>query len=256
MYCPQCGTEAELGQRFCRSCGVNLKVVSKAVTLGEAIARGDGGPLPKIKEMIESVKIKHATEQVSHAMDEMSQRVSRGLDKRGNERDLQDALKESVQKLSKEDDERADHNQPWWANFRDKRTPEQRREDHIVKGMVSLFSGIGLMIFLYFFLAALVLKIPPEILAKLPFELDPLLKVFWLVGLLPTLSGLGRIIAGLTIKVTRPRTIEGEEKTEPALENAGRPTFTQRLAAGEELPVSVVEHTTKTLDRKAPVLRK
>ena len=45
---------------------------------------------------------------------------------------------------------------------------------------------------------ALVLKIPPETLARLPFEVEPLVKVAWLVGLLPTLpqyAGLKRALA-------------------------------------------------------------
>ena len=50
------------------------------------------------------------------------------------------------------------------------------------------------------FAGALVLKIPPETLAKIPFELEPVLHVAWLVGLIPTLAGLGRIIAGTLIE--------------------------------------------------------
>jgi hypothetical protein len=44
MYCPQCGTESSSGLQFCRSCGANLKVIGKAVSLSEAIARSDRGP--------------------------------------------------------------------------------------------------------------------------------------------------------------------------------------------------------------------
>src|SRR4051812_47751868 len=186
MYCPKCGTESSAEQRFCRSCGANLKVIGKAVALSEVIARSDRGPMLKIKEMMESAKIKKTTDDVSQALDKMGQDISQ----------------KSV------DNEQA---QPWWMQFKDKRTPERRREDHLTKGMNSLFSGVGLMIFLYYLSTALILKIPPETLAKLPFEVEPVVKMIWLVGLIPALSGLGRIIAGLMIRVAPDRSLEDKE---------------------------------------------
>src|SRR5918992_2880350 len=173
MFCPQCGTESSSGQQYCRSCGANLKFIGKAVTLSEAIARSDRGPLPKIKEMMQSMKAEHSTEEVSQALDQMNKEIVHSFPKI------------EVKTLKKKEP---------------KETSEQRRENHIVKGMVSLFAGIGLMIFLYYFSAALVLKIPPEVLARIPFEVEPALRMLWLVGLIPTLSGLGRITAGLLIR--------------------------------------------------------
>ena len=43
IFCPKCGADAKDEQNYCRKCGVNLALVSKAVNLGEVIARGDGG---------------------------------------------------------------------------------------------------------------------------------------------------------------------------------------------------------------------
>ncbi|HYJ46655.1 MAG TPA: zinc-ribbon domain-containing protein, partial [Pyrinomonadaceae bacterium] len=201
MYCPKCGTESSSDQRFCRSCGSNLKVIGKAVALGEVIARSDRGPMLKIKELVESAKIKKTTDDVSHALDKMGQDISQSP-----------AGKE--------------HPEPWWMKFKDQRTPERRREDHLVKGTISLFSGIGLMVFLYYLAASIVLKIPPETLAKLPFELEPVMKMIWMVGLIPALSGIGRIIAGLMIKSSPPpRSLENEEPLETMKEVAdSRPT--------------------------------
>jgi hypothetical protein len=206
-----------------------LKVIGKAVALSEAIARSDRGPIPKIKEMMESAKIKKTTEDVSSALDQMSHDISQSP--KGKE-----------------------HTHPWWLQFKDNRTPERRREDHLVKGTVSLFSGIGLMIFLYYLSAALVLKIPPETLAKLPFEIEPVLKMIWLVGLIPTLSGLGRIVAGLMIKLTPPKSLEGEETSQPQIKDAEQSQpFIASSFTPEEQPMSVVENTTETLDQKIPV---
>src|SRR5262245_30166979 len=66
-----------------------------------------------------------------------------------------------------------------------KKTPAERREKHLSTGIVSLFSGVGLSIFLYYLSAALVLKLPPHVIAEVPFEIDPVVRVIWLVGLLP-----------------------------------------------------------------------
>jgi zinc-ribbon domain len=233
MYCPKCGTESSAEQRFCRSCGSNLKVIGKAVALGEVIARSDRGPMLKFKEMMESAKIKKTTDDVSQALDKMGQDISE-----------QSAEKE--------------HQLPWWMQFKDTRTPEQRREHHLVKGTVAFFSGIGLMIFLYYLSAALVLKIPPETLAKLPFELDPVVKMIWLVGLIPALSGLGRIIAGLMIKIPPHKSLE-EKEARPALDQRVNSQPSINETAGrfihEGQPGSVTEHTTEMLDQKIPIAR-
>src|SRR5215211_7547286 len=79
MYCPQCGTEAASDQRFCRSCGANLKIIARAVSLGEAVARSDRGPLPKIKAIMNELKAQHAGEEVSRAMERMNEEIVSGI---------------------------------------------------------------------------------------------------------------------------------------------------------------------------------
>ena len=211
MYCPQCGTESSAGLQYCRSCGANLKVIGKAVSLSEAIARTDRGPLPKIKEMMKNLKLEHVTEEVSRAMDQMNTEIIRSTHDLPHKRRW-----------------------PWWKE----KTPEQRRERHIVKGTISLFSGAGLMIFLYYLTGALVLKLPPDIVARAPFEIDPVVRILWLVGLIPMMSGLGHIIAGLTIKSRRPPE-QVEHQTPPVQLKESREMY--------EPPASVSEHTTNIL---------
>ena len=216
MYCPQCGTESSSGLQFCRSCGANLKVIGKAVALSEAIARSDRGPLPKLKEMVKNLKVEQVTEEVSRALDRMNQEiVSTPL-----------AIKPE---------------KPHRPHAKGKKTPAERRENNIVKGVASMFSGIGLMIFLYYFTASLVLKVPPETLARIPFELEPAVRIFWLVGLMPTLSGVGHIIAGLLIRPEPARV--PEEIPQP------QPSFNGRLSS-QQVPGSVTERTTHLLDSR------
>jgi len=206
MYCPQCGTEAQATQ-YCRTCGANLKVIGKAVALSEAVARSDRGPLPKIKEMIGNLKVDHVSDEVSGALDRMNQEIAR---------------------ISPESQQRRA-----WIEFPKRKTPAEKRQDHISKGVVSFFSGIGLTVFLYYLSAALVLKLPPHIIEQIPFVIDPVVRVIWLLGLLPVTSGVGHIIAGLLIRPQR------EEQTPLVLSD--RPLTN---------PMSITDHTTNLLDRK------
>ena len=216
MYCPQCGTESSAGLQYCRSCGANLKVIGKAVTLSEAIARSDRGPLPKIKEMMKNLKVEQVTDDISRAMDEMNNEIVRSSDD-------------------------PTPNKPWWLAGRRKKTAAQRREKHLVTGTISLFSGIGLAIFLYYLTGALVLKLPPEFVAKVPFEIDPVVRILWLVGLMPALSGIGHILAALWIRPDPPKQIEASR---PALERI------EREHIARPMPGSITEHTTNILKHK------
>src|ERR1700704_2460751 len=121
MFCPQCATESIPNQQYCRTCGANLKMIGKAVTLSETIARSDRGPLPKIKEMIRNFKVEHITDDVTRAMEQMNQEIVRNISK----------AKTRAQLERQEKDER-------------------RRENHIVHGMTSMFFGVALMIVLYY----------------------------------------------------------------------------------------------------------
>lgn len=228
MFCPQCGTESSANLQFCRSCGANLKMIGKAVTLSESIARSDRGPLPKIKEMMKSIKIEHATEEITRALDKMNKEIvssARSHARHGS----------------------------WWLAAQKERTAERRRERQIVRGTVSLFSGAGLTIFLYYLSSVLVLKLPPDVIAKIPFELDPVVHVIWLLGLIPMLSGMGRIIAGLTIKPGPVRQVEFAQPQaieEPLVDDqyADNP----KPATPSQTPASITEHTTNILEHKLP----
>jgi len=220
MYCPQCGTESQTTQ-YCRVCGANLKVIGKAVALSEAVARSDRGPLPKIKEMIRDFKVEHVSDEVSGALDRMNQEIAR------------------ISPESKAQRERG-RGRPW-IEFRKRKTPAEKREEHISKGVVSLFSGVGLIVFLYYLSAALILKLPPHIIAQIPFELDPVVKMIWLLGFLPATTGVGHIIAGLLIRPQREQPPQIDEVVSPPRELADRPI-------PNPAPMSVTDHTTNLLE--------
>jgi hypothetical protein len=218
MFCPQCATESSPGLQYCRSCGANLKVIGKAVSLSEAIARSDRGPLPKIKEMMKNLKVEQVTDDISSALDQMNKEI-----------------------VGSSDDPTPD--KPWWLGK--KKTAAQRREKHLVAGTISLFSGIGLAIFLYYLTGALVLKLPPDFVSRVPFEIEPVVRILWLVGLMPALSGVGHIIAGLLIRPDPAQQIEASNPTSKSAQELGATPPIVRAA-----PASVTERTTNILQRK------
>ena len=222
MFCPQCGNESTTGQHYCRSCGSNLKVIGKAVSLSDAISKTDGVPA-KIKEIMSNIKIAHVTEEVSRAMDKMNHEITRStIDHAAN------------------------------AGWKREKSAAERRERHLVKGAVKLFGGGGLTIFLYFLAHALVLKLPQDFLARIPFEVDPVVHVLWLIGLIPMLSGLGHIIAGLTIRPEPARQIEFPEQSPLRIDPVAAATVQyepERTTTTREAPPSVTDRTTNILER-------
>ncbi len=203
-------------------------MIGKAVSLSEAIARTDRGPLPKIKEMMKSFKMEQVSEEISRALDQMNQEIVRNSGSLAKVK--QRHLEQRLEKLS--------HLQKLSRRERKEKTAQRRREQHIVHGLISLFSGVGLMIFLYFLSSSLILKLPENIIAQAPFDIQSLVHVIWLVGLIPTLTGVGRILAGLTI---RP-------ESKPLLELSRPATETNEFPPRFE-PASVTERTTNILNR-------
>jgi hypothetical protein len=225
MFCPQCGTESSAELHYCRSCGANLKVIGKAVSLSEAIAGSDSVP-SKLKEMVKNFKVEKVTDEVSRAMERMNKEIVRSAN-----------------------DPRP--RKPWWLEAK-KKTAEERRERHLTKGTIKLFWGGGLTIFLYFLASALVLKLPPDVIARIPFEINPVVHVLWVLGLIPMLSGVGHIIAGLSIRPEPAGQAELPDQKPLRIDsptNTGRYSAEVTVATPRNAPASVTERTTNILDR-------
>jgi len=225
MFCPQCGTDSAEGQHYCRSCGTNLKVVGRAVTLGDAISKTDGVPA-KLKEIMGNVKIAHVTEEVSRAMEKMNAEIQRSSAEERWERRRR-------------------------RRERKQKTADERRERHLTRGAIKFFTGGGLAIFLYLMFHAVHLNLPPDFIANAPFAVEPLVRSLWAIGLVPMLSGVGHIIAGLSIKVGPPQIAAPEEPPlrieDPVAPSLRDPELT--VASNRPPPQSVTERTTNILDR-------
>ena len=215
IFCPQCGTESSEGQHYCRSCGTNLKVIGKVVTWSDAISKE--GVSPKVKE-----KIAHVSEEVSRAVSKVNNEIARGS--RG---------------------------QPWKPRRRRDKTAEERRERHLTRGFIKFGWGGGLSIFFYSVLHTMQLNLPADVVAAVPFAVDPVVHVLWTIGLIPMLSGVGHVIAGLTIKskpTAKDNSIEAAQmnidSTEPLKLD---PELT--VASVRQTPMSITDRTTNILDR-------
>jgi hypothetical protein len=122
----------------------------------------------------------------------------------------------------------------------------------LTRGFVKLGGGTGLMLFLYFLSHSIVLKLDPDVINKVPFDIPSVARVVWLIALIPMLSGLGHIFAGLAIKPGAPKEIDFPQdaplridppQTDPELTVAGQ----------RQTPISVTERTTNILDRDQPL---
>lgn len=233
IYCPKCGADAVEGQNYCRKCGVNLALVSKAVNLGEVIARGDSGLLPKIRNFMGNMKL-----------DDVSEQVGRHLET------INESLKSANRETSKSVRETSLSLPDWRSEQKSAkkvRSAADRRAKLLAEGFPSLFIGIAMMILLYVFGDSLVLRIPPDRAARIPFDVAEAAKVAWLLGLIPTLSGLGKLVAAGFIRGTPDVTREAE--AQPAQLAPPPEAIPFEL---QDAPPSVTEHTTARLGEHAP----
>ena len=245
MFCPQCGTQSSDELKFCRTCGSNLKVISKAVTLSEAIARSDSVPA-KVKDLVKNLKIEKVTDEVARAMEKMNQEIAKTS---GDHRDWmrarsRDEIRREIRQRRKE------------------KTAEQRSERLVTRGSVTMFSGIGLGVFLYIVGHSVTLNLSPDQISKIPFDLHSLLRVVWLIGLIPALTGFGRIMAGVSIRRDRPSEIrtadeqplrvgDPEETTFVSPTHFAAPQVKQATAfAAGQAPDSVTDRTTNILEHQ------
>jgi hypothetical protein len=245
MFCPQCGTESPPDLKFCRTCGSNLRVIGKAVTLSEAIARSDSVPA-KVKDLVKNLKIEKVTDEVARAMEKMGQEIGHTAT------DHSEWMRARTR-----DDIRRD-----FRLRRKQKTAEQRRERYLTRGFITMFSGIGLGAFLYFAGHNVVLNLSPDQISKIPFDLNSLLHVLWLIGLIPTLSGFGRIMAGFAIRREPQMELKTSDERPLRIEEPAQtpfvspPAFTTRqddeatIFATRHPPDSVTDRTTNILDHQ------
>lgn len=257
FFCPKCGTESLETQRFCKSCGTNLQLIN------DALRTGDSGPGPfgiNIDELAKNavdfakswktswgpgqLKIervprgdRHASRRGENSVDEMRERLrsSREIRRQAREEARRQNLPKPKEYMS----------YSWQHNLRN--------------GLVSLLWGGGLGIALYYLgrtaLDEGFIRNLEESSRGHVQGLEPIVKLIWLIALLPVLKGLAHIIyasffaesmATLATRFTPPPLLEEprsfvRQDTAPVAEREPVPTSYEPSA---EPPPSVTEHTT------------
>lgn len=255
MYCPQCSSEVNEGQKFCKMCGTNMQFVAQAInrsddTLGqmgidvEAFKRNAQEVARKIKEGIH-ISIATAKEHAGHAHSH-----DWGKDWEKTEKTTKELRKQTSGKSRSElRHERAMHNEivkhSWQYNLKN--------------GLISLFSGGGLAILFYYISRTAIDAGTISDIGQLSGHdirgVEQLLNLLWLFALIPILKGAAQLIyaafsafSGQSLnKLTerfpaqQPQVQEPEQFTMPSL---GAP------------PSSVTDHTTELFEEAGPKLNR
>ena len=91
-------------------------------------------------------------------------------------------------------------------------TPEEKRLNEIKEGVLTIFTGIGAMIFLYFFF---------DVVAKKAGDGADIIRSLWWLGIVLVLIGIGMVFNGLFIsqRLVKPK----ERQTRPSLSKSPEP---------------------------------
>lgn len=120
-------------------------------------------------------------------------------------------------------------------------TPEVKRYREIKAGVIVSSVGIGVAIFLLFFMEGVAGHVDPE-------DAEIIRRV-WLAGIIPFMVGLALIINGLVVSKKLVEIAERNEREAKTLEEGATPRGLRTADTSEFIPagMSVTEHTTRHL---------
>ena len=259
MFCPKCGSESLETQRFCKACGTNLQLINDALRTGDSPPGPFGIDIDALarnaKEFAQSWKTSwsgatgklNATEPHASPVDTKEQeRLTREIRRLGREEARRQNLPKPKEYMS----------YSWQHNLRN--------------GLVSLFWGAGLGVVLYYFSQS---AISDGLIQRLEeasrgrfHGIEPLVRMAWLIALLPMLKGLAQILyaaffgesmATLSSRYTVPPMLEEpktffRQDTAPVSE---REPARQNTDPSIAPPPSVTEHTTHFFDESRPQMK-
>ncbi|HWN98226.1 MAG TPA: zinc ribbon domain-containing protein [Blastocatellia bacterium] len=238
MFCPKCGAEALDGQRFCKSCGTNLQLINNALRGGEGGQSFYGVDLEALKQ--------NAAEFAKSWKEGWSGSVGPGIRAgimRGHTtRDIKRRERDEVRRrnLPRPKDWLA---YSWQHNLRN--------------GLMSLFSGAGLGVLLYYLGQNLVgwgaFNEIPHITEKQLEIIQHVAGMAWMLSIFPIVKGGAQIIYASffaeSMKTLSERfTVQLEpeqEQRRPA--RPPEPVVTSHPSL-ETPPASVTEHTTEIFE--------
>lgn len=245
MFCPKCGSNTVEGQRFCKACGTNVQLINDALHSGDSSQGPFGIDVEALKK---------------NAFD-FAQSWKTGWSGVANGKDWHQGARVSAREIREErrkaKEEVRRQNLP-----KPKEYMSYSWQHNLRNGLVSLFWGAGLGIVLYYLGRTL---IDDGLIKQLEASsdghvqgLEPLVRIIWLIALLPVLKGLARIIyaavfgesmATLTARFT-PQPLLDEaphsirQDTAPVSQTEPVRPYEASSEPPREPPPSVTEHTT------------
>ena len=233
MFCPKCGNEALESQKFCKACGTNLHLIYGALE-SEGSGKGPFGidveSLAKqAKEFAESWKTGWGGSgmTVVHTQKRATNPVEKKIEHK------------EQQRLPKPKE---------WLPY--------SWQHNLKHGLISLFSGAGLGVLLYYLsrtaIEADTVRSIEEAAGRNINGLEQLLALVWLIAAIPVLKGFAQIIYAAffaesiaTLSERFVPKVSLQRDTAPQSEEDVPPPFRSAL---EEPPPSVTEHTTKIFE--------
>ena len=223
MFCPKCGVETTEGQRFCKACGVNIQLVSEALSRGE-------DSLGQLRIDIDSVK---------RTITEVGKGIKEGFSGIGSQpakyKDT-NPIPEHIQISQKP---KAGPKPKEWLSY--------SRQHNLKYGLLSLFSGAGFGVFLYYALRVAINAGTIKSLEDLSHThgLEAFVRIMWLFAAIPIAKGIAQIIYGAFFGVSLTKVADMIAPPQPIQ------IIQQAPAELPAPPPSVTEHTTFTLREPA-----
>jgi zinc-ribbon domain len=252
MYCPKCGSEATENQRFCKLCGTNIQLIHDTLKGNDSLQSPFGIDVDKLTqnavEFAKSWKSGWHEQWNTHTGPGQARPTARQLKKQVLEEARLRNMPKPKEWLS----------YSWQHNLKD--------------GLMSLFSGVGLGILLYYLgqeaINSGVIRDISELSARQAEAIERGLRWVWLIGLLPSLKGMAQIIyaaffgesiATLTARFTTPhRELASDQDSGPIIrDHATSPSIQhqdaqQNFEGMNDPPSSVTERTTHIFDSTQP----
>ncbi len=258
MFCPKCGGESLEAQRFCKACGTNLQLINNALSGGDS----PQGPFGIDVEAL----ARNAKDFAQSWKTSWSGASAKGSERHGPHEEIRDQrrITREIKRQAREEARRQNLPKP-------KEYMSYSWQHNLRNGLVSLFSGAGLGVFLYYVSQTAINEGLLDRLAEATegrvHGIEPLVRIIWMIALLPVLKGLAQItyaaffgesMATLTARFTPPPLLEEpkpvfNQDTAPVTE---RQPARSNFESSAEPPPSVTEHTTHFFDETQAQLKR
>ena len=217
MFCPNCGVQSEGSQKFCKSCGTNMHLVSQAMS-----GKGDLLEFGQLSIDFEAVK-KSAVDFGRNLKGAVSNSGTATRTRDTSPHDTTTTEKSRIKLHRKEKKEVQLPKPKEWLSY--------SWQHNLRQGLMTLFSGAGLGVALFYIgrimietgtIASIQDAIPRDIRG-----LEQFVRLVWLFALIPVLKGIGQIGYAAFFA----------ESIETLSARFMPPVFAQHLAASQPGPV-------------------